>query len=110
MKKIIVLIIMVSLFVSSVCLAQDIIGCICPKAKIKSDGNLDRIFINIYFKPSENSGVYIKIAAPLTLTVVERQGNWLKVVGTTGSPFKEDEELGWVKKSDVQDQHMRNCH
>jgi len=31
-------------------------------------------------------------------------------VGTTGSPFKEDEELGWVKKSDVQDQHMRNCH
>jgi hypothetical protein len=90
--------------------AQKVSGCVTPKAKKLPDGHLDRRFIDIYFKASEQSGVYLKIAAPLSLYVVEEQGPWLKVAGSPSSPFKPGEELGWVKESDVIPQGLRNCN
>jgi hypothetical protein len=54
--------------------------------------------------------VYVKIAAPLSLYVVAEEGPWLKVTGSPSSPFKSGEELGWVKRSDVDPQALRNCN
>ena len=89
--------------------ALNIAGCVTPKAKILADGNLERRFINIYLEPGR-SPIYVRIAAPLSLYVVEKKGAWLKVAGSPSSPFKENEELGWVKRSDVKEQALRNCN
>jgi len=90
--------------------AQNVRGCVTPKAKTLPNGYLDRKFINIYFKKSEKDGVYVKIAAPLSLYVVTEEGSWLKVIGSPSSPFKPGEELGWVKRSDVDPQALRSCN
>ena len=97
----------------AIALSMPLVGasaCVTPKAGVLANGNLDRQFINIYFKPAETSGVYLKFAAPVTLAVVKSSGTWLEVAGTPDSPFKNGEVLGWVKKSDVTPQDLRNCN
>ena len=89
--------------------AFDIAGCVTPKAKILANGNLARRFISIYLEPGRRP-IYVRIAAPLSLYVVEEKGAWLKVAGSPSSPFKDGQELGWVKRSDVNDQALRNCN
>lgn len=109
MKCALIIAVIATLFVSSP-RAADVRGCVTPKAKTLPNGNLDRQFVNIYFEPSSDSGVYLKIAAPLSVYVVEEKGPWLKVIGSPSSPFKEDEELGWVRKTDVDQIALRNCN
>jgi hypothetical protein len=82
------------LLMASTAAAQHVQGCVTPKAKTLPNGSLDRQFINIYFHKSEKGGVYVKIAAPLSLYVAAEEGAWLKVTGSPSSPFKPGEELG----------------
>jgi hypothetical protein len=104
------LVLLMSLLMVSSTAAQPVQGCVTPKAKTLPNGHLDRQFINIFFRASDKGGVYLKIAAPLSLYVVEERGGWLRVTGSPSSPFKTGEALGWVKRPDVDDQALRNCN
>src|SRR5215470_5351510 len=98
------------LLLASPASAQRVQGCVTAKANRLGSGHLDRRFIDIYFKDAAQSGVYLKIAAPLSLYVVAERGPWLQLAGSPSSPFKPGEVLGWVRRADVDDQALRNCH
>jgi hypothetical protein len=104
------LVLLAVLLLASPAYAQKVQGCVTPKAKRLASGNLDRKFIDIYFKDSEQNGVYLKIASPLSLYVVAEHGPWLQLAGSPSSPFKPGEVLGWVRRADVEDQDLRNCN
>ena len=89
--------------------ALDIAACVIPKTRVLPSGNLERRFISVYIKPGGRP-IYLKIAAPMSLYVVEENGAWLRLAGSPSSPFKEGEEIGWVKRSEVREQPMRNCN
>ena len=90
------------------------LGCSTPKATIDpKTHDLNRTWVSVYTKPSSSASVYsFKIASPLPLWVVANSGAFTRVAtgdGMDGWPFKPHTILGWVRKSDLEDQAIRNC-
>ena len=89
--------------------ALEIAGCVTPKTRVLPSGNLELHFISVYTKP-QGRPIYVKIAAPMSLYILEEKGSWLELGGSPSSPFKEGEVIGWVKRSEVRDLALRNCN
>jgi hypothetical protein len=90
------------------------LGCVTPKATVERPTfKLRRTWINVFTKPSTSATVMsYSIASPLPLWIVGESGSFYRVAtGTSmnGWPFKPQTILGWVRKSDVADQGIRNC-
>jgi len=90
------------------------LGCVTPKATVdRTTPGLRRTWIFVFTKPSASATTMsYTIAAPLPLWIVGESGSFYRVA--TGNsmaewPFKPQTILGWVRKSDVQDQGIRNC-
>jgi hypothetical protein len=90
--------------------AADIPGCVTPKSKVlREGGRLEQRFISVYDKPAGRP-IYVRIAAPLSVYVMGEDCDWLRIAGSPSSPFKNSEELGWVRRSEVEQQGLRNCN
>ena len=90
------------------------LGCVTPKATAdRVEHYLRRTWIFVYTKPSMSATTMsYSIASPLPLWIVGESGSFYHVA--TGDsmdewPFKPHTTLGWVRKSEVQDQGIRNC-
>ena len=77
--------------------ALEFVGCVSPKTRVMSNGNLELRFISVYGKP-QGRPIDVKIAAPMSLYVLQERGAWLELGGSPSSPFKEGQTIGWVKR------------
>jgi len=89
--------------------AMEVQGCVTPKSSRLPNGNLELRFIEVFNKPGGRP-IYVRVAAPLSLYVIGEQRGWLRLGGSPSSPFKDGLAVGWVRRSDVQDQALRNCN
>lgn len=90
------------------------LGCVTPKATVaRATHQLRRAWINVYTTSSASATVMsYMIASPLPLWIAGESGSFYKVASGSsmgGWPFKPQTVLGWVRKSDVQAQAIRNC-
>ena len=94
--------------------ARQYLGCVTPKATAdRTAHGLRRTWIFVFTRPSSGAATMsYTIAAPLPLWIVGESNAFYRVAtGDSMSewPFKPEAVLGWVRKSDVQDQGIRNC-
>jgi|GEM_PF-2981592 len=94
--------------------ARQYLGCVTPKATPdRTTHTLRRRWIFVFTKPSTGATTLsYTIAAPLPLWIVGESKSFYRVAtgdSMNGWPFKPEAVLGWVRKSDVQDQGIRNC-
>ena len=94
--------------------APHYLGCVTPKATIeRKPARLRRTWIFVFTKPSVSATTMsYTVASPLPLWIVGESSAFYHVA--TGNsmdewPFKPQTTLGWVRKSDVELQGIRNC-
>ena len=90
------------------------LGCVTPKATIdRTTSRLRRTWIFVFTKPSTSAATMsYTVASPFPLWIVGESGAFYHVAtgsSMNGWPFKPQTILGWVRKSDVQPQGIRNC-
>src|ERR1700676_4815829 len=97
---------------ASPAVSQDIGSCVTPSSSVDhATGRLIQKFIDVFANPRPGSRpIYIKLAAPMPLRVVARDGAFLQIAGGADSPFKRDQPIGWIRASDVEGQALRNCN
>jgi hypothetical protein len=97
---------------ASPAVSQDIGSCVTPSSSVDhATGRLIQKFIDVFADPRPGSRpIYIKLAAPMPLRVVGRDGAFLQDVGGADTPFKRDQPIGWIRASDVEGQALRNCN